>query len=165
MGGDNIPFLFLAIITVLVTVLLFMLLDLPLWGGALAGLVVSIAGLLGIDIILNLVEKRHHHNRKPRDNSMSSTARQGEQPLPPLPIGSDDRGLPKAPKNLSCPSCSASDIAVIVYGLPAFSKALKKALAKGQMTLGGCLIYDGAPQWACNLCHTTFGSVRTWEQV
>lgn len=165
MNGYNVPFLFLVVVAVLVTVAFFMLLDLPLWGALLLGFIVAVAGLFGIDVILDLVEKRHHRNGKPPERSSNSTTRQGEKLLSPLPIEPDDTSLPKAPEDLCCPSCGASDVAVIVYGQPALFEALEKALAERQVTLGGCLVYDGAPQWACSSCQTRFGSVQIGEDV
>ena len=71
--------------------------------------------------------------------------------------------IPKAPEGLSCPSCGAQKIAVILYGLPAVTEEFESALADKTVTLGGCLIYDGAPQRVCNVCSCTFGEVRIHE--
>ena len=72
-------------------------------------------------------------------------------------------GPAKLPEGLLCPSCGAKDIAVILYGLPGITKELEKAIENKKITLGGCLVYDGAPQWVCNACNRKFGEFRTCE--
>ena len=71
--------------------------------------------------------------------------------------------LSKRPEGLSCPSCGSKDIAEIQYGLPAITDELEEAIANQEITLGGCGIYDGAPQWACNACRHKFGEIRIHE--
>ncbi|MBW1744171.1 MAG: hypothetical protein JRJ47_12220 [Deltaproteobacteria bacterium] len=71
--------------------------------------------------------------------------------------------LPKKPEGLSCPSCGSEDIAMILYGLPGMTEELEKALANKEVTLGGCMVHDDAPQWACNACSHKFGKLETAE--
>ncbi len=137
MGGFNFPFLFIAVVIVLVTVLVS---NLPIWISFLVGLIATVVVFFLIDLIIALVEKRQK--------------RKGPSPR------SIDKSLPKAPKGLTCPACGSKDKAVILYGLPPLSEELEKAIAQGQVTLGGCLIYDGAPQWVCNACDNKFGELR-----
>ena len=86
---------------------------------------------------------------------------EGKVPIPPR---KNDTDLPKAPADLTCPSCGSSNIAVFLYGLPGMSEELDNALKKQQVTLGGCPVYDGAPQWACNTCKNRFGKLRILEE-
>jgi len=85
---------------------------------------------------------------------------QGEEVISMPSSGNGDTDLPKAPEDLNCPSCGSSEIAVILYGLPALSEELEKAIAERQVTLGGCLVYNGAPQWVCTACNDKFGDLR-----
>ena len=71
--------------------------------------------------------------------------------------------LLKKPKGLLCPSCGSEEIAEIQYGMPALTKELEDAIANHKITLGGCGIYDGMPQWACNACWHKFGEIRIPE--
>ena len=74
-----------------------------------------------------------------------------------------DFNLPKKPEGLLCPSCGSEDIALFLYGLPAITEELEKAIEDRKVTLGGCGLYDGAPQWDCNACNSKFGELRTRE--
>jgi DNA-directed RNA polymerase subunit RPC12/RpoP len=137
MGGFNFSLLFIAVVIVVVTILF--LPNLPIWASFLVGLIAVVVVIFLIDLIAALVEKR--------------------PPLLSFPHPFY-KSFPKAPKGLTCPECASKDIAVILYGLPALSGKLEKAIAEGQVTLGGCLVYDGAPEWVCNACGNKFGELR-----
>ena len=128
MGGYNFPFLFLAIVFVIVTVPLFIWSGLPKWLPFVLGLVVAVLGLLLIDAVLVLTERRKNRryanpNRKPYSKEGQKKGRSSPQPL-----RKNDLNLPKAPEGLTCPSCGSSNIAIFLYGLPAMSEELEKAL-------------------------------------
>lgn len=55
----------------------------------------------------------------------------------------------------SCPVCSSKRIADILYGLPAFS-IIEEELKRGELTIGGCLIHPGNPEWQCADCGLRF---------
>ena len=57
-----------------------------------------------------------------------------------------------------CPHCNSTNIAEILYGMPAFSKELDKELKTGKIALGGCMITDEAPLFQCNECK------KRWEK-
>ena len=79
MNGCNFPLLFLVAITVLVTVSVVMVSDLPLWGAFLLGAIVAFAGLFSIDVIIDVVEKRQRRNRKSLDMSEGEMAPENPQ--------------------------------------------------------------------------------------
>ena len=51
-----------------------------------------------------------------------------------------------------CPICESKSIADILYGLPANSEELSKALEKKRIVLGGCCVTDRDTEWHCNEC-------------
>jgi hypothetical protein len=88
-------------------------------------------------------------------------AGQEADPIPVSENGDAGFALPKRPEGLLCPSCGSEDVAMILYGLPAMTEELKKALANQEVTLGGCPVYSQAPQWVCNACTRKFGELRS----
>ncbi len=56
-----------------------------------------------------------------------------------------------------CPFCGGSDVAEILYGLPAYSDEFERALANHKIVLGGCCITGGEPAAHCNSCGKDFG--------
>jgi len=56
-----------------------------------------------------------------------------------------------------CPHCYSTNIAKILYGLPAFSEELDKELKTGKIALGGCMVSDDSPRYKCNDCQKKFG--------
>lgn len=56
-----------------------------------------------------------------------------------------------------CPECGSSDIAEILWGLPAFSDELEAEIEAGHVFLGGCIVSDFDPDWRCNACGCEFG--------
>ena len=148
MGGFNLPlFVLFLIVAIIVAVPLLLWSELPKWAVLLLAPFASFAGLLAMFHILDLIERR-------RDASVPVQRKAEEK----------DFILPKKPEGLFCPSCGSEDIALFLYGLPAVTKELKKAIADGKVTLGGCGLYDGAPQWACNACNSKFGELRIGKE-
>lgn len=64
----------------------------------------------------------------------------------------------ETPLDLFCPKCSSDQIMKIIYGLPPITKALQKKLDNHTVTLGGCMIGEESPRWACAMCHCRFQS-------
>ena len=56
-----------------------------------------------------------------------------------------------------CPECNKTWIAEILWGYPADMKSLEEALEKKEIVLGGCLVTNHDPRWACNNCHHRWG--------
>lgn len=164
MGGFNFPLVFVVAITGLVAIPLLFLSDLSKWVSFLLGLIIAVFGLFSIDLILTLVDKQRNRKGRPLIKTTNLRDGQGDETEPDLSPGINDLSLPKAPEDLHCPSCDSLNIAVILYGLPALSAELDKALADQQVTLGGCLVYDGAPQWLCTACNNKFGALRIYQE-
>jgi hypothetical protein len=53
-----------------------------------------------------------------------------------------------------CPDCGSRESIPIVYGLP--GEQLYDASHRGEVVLGGCVIWDGNPQWSCPVCGRHF---------
>ena len=58
---------------------------------------------------------------------------------------------------MKCPECNKTWIAEILWGYPADMKSLEEALEKKEIVLGGCLVTNHDPRWACNNCHHRWG--------
>ncbi len=54
-----------------------------------------------------------------------------------------------------CPSCGASKVLRIVYGLPGLE--LAEDAQRGKVALGGCVITGEDPEWRCAKCGREFG--------
>ncbi len=61
------------------------------------------------------------------------------------------------PENISCPQCSATNPLEILYGLP--SDEMQLAEFRGEIALGGCIINDSSPAFACRACGAEFGEI------
>ena len=48
-------------------------------------------------------------------------------------------------KPAKCPSCGATPVASILYGLPVFDEKLEQAMEEGRISLGGCCQEMDAP--------------------
>ena len=55
----------------------------------------------------------------------------------------------------SCPACQSGDVVPIAYGLP-MGEGLARA-QRGEVMLGGCVVWDESPQWHCRACGAAFG--------
>jgi len=64
-------------------------------------------------------------------------------------------------KPWKCPACGSERVAVILYGMPAFSPHLEKDLNSGRIALGGCCVTDEDPKWQCVECKTEIYRIRT----
>ena len=56
-----------------------------------------------------------------------------------------------------CPKCGSSKVTRILYGLPAMNKKLEEDLEEGRIVLGGCVIGEDSPAWACVACEHRWG--------
>lgn len=56
-----------------------------------------------------------------------------------------------------CPKCGSTNVAYILYGMPAFDDELDKQLAEGKVRLGGCESDSYNPTWHCNECDSEWG--------
>jgi hypothetical protein len=146
MGVFNLPmFVFFLLVAVIVAVPFLIWSDLSAWVILLVAPIVSYLAIFSLSIIIDLIER-------------SGTTRDSSSLLEELKPGFS---LPGKPKGLLCPSCGSKDIATILYGLPGMSKKLEKAIENQEVTLGGCVVHDEAPQWVCNGCNHKFGRLRT----
>jgi hypothetical protein len=50
----------------------------------------------------------------------------------------------------ACPECGSHDVLPIVYGLP--GPELEARAVRGEVVLGGCIVYDNAPDLGCKSC-------------
>ncbi len=55
-------------------------------------------------------------------------------------------------EELTCPECGSTDIVPIAYGLP--GQELVEAADRGEVILGGCIVWDNAPNLHCKACGT-----------
>lgn len=68
-------------------------------------------------------------------------------------ICQDDRG--GSMQSRKCPKCGSTSIAKILYGLiDSLDDELKKELAEGKVSLGGCCV--GSEKCICNECKHRF---------
>jgi len=58
---------------------------------------------------------------------------------------------------LNCPSCNSKNIALILWGYPADTNAIKEGLEREKIVLGGCIVTEHDPRWECNVCHHRWG--------
>ena len=56
----------------------------------------------------------------------------------------------REPRPTQCPACGSLKVAPIVYGLP--SEELEEEAKRGNVVLGGCLVDEHNPEWACQTC-------------
>ena len=54
---------------------------------------------------------------------------------------------------MKCPKCH-KELTEIIYGLP--GNALFEAERRGEVLLGGCVLYEGRPQWYCKRCKSYY---------
>lgn len=55
-----------------------------------------------------------------------------------------------------CPKCGGNDIAIILWGLPAFSKELEEKVKRKKIVFGGCMVSGNDPKLECNDCGYRF---------
>lgn len=66
---------------------------------------------------------------------------------------------------VKCPNCGSTNIAEILWGLPASTDELKKRLGEGKVVLGGCCISDDDPRYQCIECMSAFGRSEFAEEA
>lgn len=77
----------------------------------------------------------------------------------PMPARRRDQSVKnKRPKK--CPKCGHSPVAVILWGMPAWSKQMEKDEKAGRLFIGGCCVTENDPQWHCNKCGHEWGFKR-----
>jgi len=153
LGGFNLPlFILFLLVTVIAATSLLYLSELPKLVVFFLAPLASYFGLFGISQIIDLIErKKGPYNMQPGEEANLGLLKKSEE---------TDLHLPEKPEGHSCPSCGSNDIGLILYGFPSMTKQLEKALKNKEVTLGGCLVYDEAPQWVCNACSHKFGKLR-----
>jgi ribA/ribD-fused uncharacterized protein len=60
-------------------------------------------------------------------------------------------GTTETKKTSACPKCSSIRIVPIIYGLP--RPELIERAGRGEIVLGGCLVFESAPNRSCVSCH------------
>ena len=63
--------------------------------------------------------------------------------------------MPTKRRPAQCPACGSLKVAPIVYGLP--SEELEEEAKRGNVVLGGCLVDEHNPEWACQTCDHSWG--------
>ena len=58
---------------------------------------------------------------------------------------------------MKCPKCGRTNVAEILYGMPAFDDELEARIKAGKVRVGGCCVTDHDPRFHCNKCHSDFG--------
>lgn len=58
----------------------------------------------------------------------------------------------------ACPECGSHDVIPIIYGLPSPETETRAAL--GEVMLGGCVVFDNAPDMFCTSCSTSYRDHR-----
>lgn len=64
---------------------------------------------------------------------------------------------------LTCPACQERSVRPIVYGLPGFE--LAAAEERGAVVLGGCIVNEANPKWACTACRRSYLSLRPLREA
>jgi|GEM_PF-1656433 len=68
-------------------------------------------------------------------------------------------GKQRKPDPEPCPKCGQSDSVVpILYGCP--TREAETAAERGEVSLGGCVVGDVDPTYACHRCDISFGFQR-----
>lgn len=123
MGGFNLPLFFLFnVVTIIVAVGLWYGTGLPKWAALLLAPFASFSALFLVFQIPELLERKGKStNSLPAGGEAAAygSAKQSEA----------DFSLPEKAEGLLCPSCGSEDIAMILYGLPAITEELEKAIA------------------------------------
>lgn len=58
----------------------------------------------------------------------------------------------------TCPACRASMLRPILYGYP--SAEGFEAADRGEVALGGCVVFSSSPDYVCRACGTLFRVVN-----
>lgn len=68
----------------------------------------------------------------------------------------NDTNTSPATAHPACPHCGGADSVPIVYGYP--SSDMFAADERGQVELGGCILWGDDPQWYCRPCGHRWGN-------
>ena len=60
-------------------------------------------------------------------------------------------------KNPTCPSCKSKNTCQIFWGFPEDMEWYLEAIAKKEISPGGCTLTDNDPKWNCNNCSNRWG--------
>ena len=60
-----------------------------------------------------------------------------------------------------CPRCNSEDVVPIVYGYP--GDELTEASMRGEVALGGCVVFPDAPEYTCKNCGHEWREVEGGE--
>jgi len=69
--------------------------------------------------------------------------------------------MAKAPAKQRCPQCGKITGLPIAYGLP--PTEMFEQARRGEIVLGGCVIFDDSPSHACTSCGHQFGERHLGE--
>jgi hypothetical protein len=58
----------------------------------------------------------------------------------------------------ACPECGSRDVLPIVYGLP--GPELEARALRGEVMLGGCVVFDSSPDLGCTNCGASWRDMR-----
>jgi len=59
-----------------------------------------------------------------------------------------------------CPSCRSKKTSLIFWGYPGDMEWYLAAIAKNEITPGGCILSENDPKWECNDCSHRWGKKR-----
>jgi hypothetical protein len=69
--------------------------------------------------------------------------------------------MAKATAKKRCPQCGERTSVPIAYGLP--PTEMFEQARRGEIVLGGCVIFDDSPSHACTSCRHQFGELDFGE--
>jgi len=58
-------------------------------------------------------------------------------------------------KRRTCPHCGSQRCVRVAYGMP--GPELQEQAERGEVVLGGCVVWEGQPEWACTACGHQWG--------
>jgi hypothetical protein len=92
---------------------------------------------------------KHTARKKPGIRRKPTVEDWLQRPVP-VPTGLADR----------CPNCGSHDVAVIMYGYPAWDAGLEALLASRKIVLGGCIVSGDDATRSCNACSHRWRAVE-----
>ncbi|MDH5300131.1 MAG: hypothetical protein OEW58_02070 [Gammaproteobacteria bacterium] len=63
-----------------------------------------------------------------------------------------DKQYRASSKPQHCPRCNHSPVARIIYGYPDITAFSQDEIERGEITFGGCELFDDQPHWRCTSC-------------
>jgi hypothetical protein len=155
MGSQINSFLMILLVSLAVGIPLALWTSLPYW----VVIIISPAAAIGL---LRLFSVLADHLERPKKSPSKKKSRVQTDDFPG-PKDSKKEGTPikpVSPIKQKCPKCGSANVAQIIYGLTTPSEELKKDIKEKRVTLGGCMVYDGAPEWRCNKCGNKYGAIK-----